>query len=66
MGKKTSTKKIKKRLKGYQKVIEEHREKIEKSGNSKAISHWEKEIEAAEETIEKLKGRLKQRKKRSK
>jgi hypothetical protein len=45
--KKTSTKKIKKRMEGYQKVIEAHREKIAREGSSLAAPHWEKEIKAA-------------------
>ncbi len=64
MGKKTSTKKIKKRMEGYQKVIDGHRKKLEDEGSSQAASHWEKEIKAAEESLENLRERLKKRKKR--
>jgi glutaredoxin 2 len=62
--KKESTKKIKKRMDGYQKVIEGHREKIVKDDKSPAVPHWEKEIKAAQDKFDKLGRRLKRRKKR--
>ncbi len=62
--KKESTKKIKKRMDGYQRVIEGHREKIVKDDKSPAVPHWEIEIKAAQDKFDKLGRRLKKRKKR--
>lgn len=62
--KKESTKKIKKRMDGYQKVIDGHREKIVKEDKSLALPHWKKEIKAAQDKFDKLGRRLKRRKKR--
>jgi len=64
--KKTSTKKVKKRMEGYQKVIAAHQEKIAKERSSLAAPHWEKEIKAAQDKLENLGERLKKRKKRGK
>ncbi len=66
--KKPSTKKIKKKMRSYQRVIGKHLRKIgenRKTGQRlESISHMEKEVKAAKESLEKQLKLLGKRKKR--
>jgi len=60
--KKEPTKKIKKKITGYERILKKHQEKKEKYPDSPANPHWDKEIEGFQKKIDKYNKQLEKRK----
>lgn len=60
--KKESTKKIKKKITGYERILKKHQEKKEEYPDSPDSSHWDKEIEEFQKQIDKYNKQLEKRK----
>ncbi len=54
----SSNKDVRKKIKGLQEQIDKHKEKIRSNPDSDAVGHWEKEIKAWQDRIDRLKKRL--------